>query len=85
MILSSSSTLLTIPFFKRYLYRSSSSLAASSVKISDKSLLTVNINLDSAWSKVGGTTINSNVWNTSLPRSCPVNSYSGSIADYLGC
>lgn len=65
MILSSSSTLLTIPFLSKYLYRSSSSLAASSKKYGIKVkglLLTVNVYLLAILCYIYITAVNTNIW-----------------------
>ena len=69
IILSSSSTLRTIPFFSKYLYRSSSSLAESSIKrvynqqrLREYASLTFNIDLLIIRTQVLIASIDTNIW-----------------------
>lgn len=54
-------------------------------KLSENTKLTVNINLHSTWCEIGGTAIDSNVWDTSLSGCGSINGYSWPITDHLGC
>jgi hypothetical protein len=54
-------------------------------KLSEKWKLTINVNLDSTWCQIGGTSVDSNVWDASLSGGGPIDCYSRPVADYLGC